>query len=150
MKFGISAGVLVVQNKRVLLVHHQETGQYDFWVPPGGKLLGEESIFAGAQREAPEETGLMVTPERIAYIQEFVEPGYHFSKFFIYCPTYTGELSLENRDADESFLVEAQFFARAQLQELTVHPEILKDQFWDDLKAGFPQTRYLGLERIEI
>jgi 8-oxo-dGTP diphosphatase len=149
VRYGISAGALVVQDNRVLLVHHVEKGRYDFWVPPGGSVEGEESIFECARRETLEETGLRVDLDRIVYIQEFVEPGYHFCKFFIVCAAYTGNVTLENRDADESFLVDARFFARDQLEALTVYPEIMRGQFWDDLKAGFPRTRYLGLEKIE-
>jgi len=149
MRYGISAGALVVQDGRLLLVHHQEAGRYDFWVPPGGSLEGEESIFQCAQRETFEETGLSVDPGRIVYIQEFIEPGYHFCKFFILCEAQSGQLTIGNRDSDESFLVDARFFAQDQLKEMTVFPEILKGQFWDDLESGFPMTRYLGLEKID-
>lgn len=120
MRYGISAGALVVQDGQLLLVHHQEPGRFDFWVPPGGSLVGEESIFECAQREAFEETGLSVRPDRIVYIQEFVEPGYHFCKFFIYCRAYGGQITIENRDCAESFLVEARFFAQEQLIDRTV------------------------------
>jgi len=78
-----------------------------------------------------------------------VEPDYHFCKFFILCTAYSGALTLANKDADESFLVDARFYSREELQWVSVRPEILKHQFWDDLEAGFPQTRYLGLVRVE-
>jgi ADP-ribose pyrophosphatase YjhB (NUDIX family) len=148
MRYGISAGALIVRDGRLLLVHHREEGQYDFWVPPGGRLEGEESILACARREAFEETGLRVEPGRIAYIQEFVQPGYHFCKMFVLCTASAGEITLEYREAYEGFLVDARFLAREELAGLVVHPEILKGQFWDDLASGFPRTRYLGLERI--
>jgi 8-oxo-dGTP diphosphatase len=148
MRYGISACALIVQEGLLLLVHHQEPGQFDFWVPPGGSLKGDESIFECAQRETFEETGLRVDPDRIVYIQEFVEPGYHFCKFFIWCTAYPGDITIENRDPHESFLVDARFFARDQLKEMTVYPEILKGQFWHDIESGFPVTRYLGLEKL--
>ena len=148
MRYGISAAALIVQDERILLVRHKETGRYDFWVPPGGSLQGEESIFACARRETLEETGLSVELGRIVYVQEFVEPGYHFCKFFILCASYRGAITLANRDREESFLVDARFFSRQELPGLTVYPEILRGQFWDDLPACFPLTRYLGLEKI--
>jgi len=150
MRYGISAGALVVQGGQLLLVHHQEPGQFDFWVPPGGRLVGEESIFECAQREAFKETGLNISPDRIVYIQEFVEPGYHFCKFFIHCTAQGGQTTVENRNSAESFLVEARFFAQDQLKGLIVYPEILKGLFWDDEISGFPMTRYLGLEKIQV
>jgi ADP-ribose pyrophosphatase YjhB (NUDIX family) len=138
-----------VQDSRLLLVNHRERGRYDFWLPPGGRLEGSESIFDCARRETLEETGLIVEPDRIVYVQEFAEPGYHFVKFFILCSGFSGELTLENRDEDESFLVDAAFLSREELWEFDVHPAALRDEFWADLESGLQQTRYLGLERIE-
>ena len=150
MRYGISAAALVVRNEQILLVHHRETGRYDFWVPPGGGLQGSESIFECARRETLEETGLDVELDRILYIQEFWEPGYHFCKFFIRCKTFSGELTLANKDQDEGFLVDARFFAQDDLRGLPVFPEILKEQFWEDVQAEYPVTRYLGLEPIRF
>jgi 8-oxo-dGTP diphosphatase len=137
----------VVQDERLLLIHHQAEG-YDFWVPPGGGLHGHESIFDCARRETLEETGLVVELDRILYIQEFWEPGYHFCKFFILGRRLSGELTLANREPGEGFLVEARFFSQDELRDLTVHPEILREGFWEDLKAGGAATRYLGLEQL--
>ena len=149
MRYGISAAALVLQDSRLLLVNHRERGRYDFWLPPGGRLEGSESIFDCARRETLEETGLIVEPDRIVYVQEFAEPGYHFVKFFILCSGFSGKLTLENRDENESFLVDAAFLAREELWELDVHPAVLREEFWADLESGPQQTRYLGLERIE-
>ena len=149
MRYGISAAALIVQQKRLLLVNHRKSGQYDFWVPPGGKLQGNESIFDCAQRETMEETGLSVALDRIVYIVEYAEPGYHFCKFFIRCKTFDGHPTLANRESDKTFLASARFLSRADMDGLDVRPTILKDRFWADLEAGFPETRYLGLEEIK-
>jgi 8-oxo-dGTP pyrophosphatase MutT (NUDIX family) len=148
MRYGISAAALIVQDQRVLLVNHRVAGQYDIWLPPGGRMEGEESIFDCARREAFEETGLRVEPEHILYIQEFVEPDYHFCKFFILCSAFSGTLTLEQRAPEEDFLVAARFFAPPELIGLDVRPEILKKQFWTDIELENPPTRYLGSERI--
>ena len=149
VRYGISAAALIVQHKHLLLVNHRKSGQYDFWLPPGGKLQGQESIFDCARREVLEETGLSVDLDRIVYIVEYVEPHYHFCKFFISCKRFAGTLTLANREPEETFLVNARFFAKADLRGLDVRPAILQDRFWDDLEAGFPKTRYLGLKKIE-
>lgn len=148
MRYGISAAALIVQDDKVLLVNHREPGRYDFWLPPGGSLEGNESIFHCAQRETFEETGLTVELGHILYIQEYWEPEYHFCKFFILCKAFGGSLSAANRGADELFLVDARFFPRDELRRIAVHPEILRDQFWEDVKVEHPVTRYLGIERM--
>ena len=149
MRYGISAAALVTQQQRLLLVNHRERGQYDFWVPPGGKLQGSESIFDCARRETMEETGLSVVLDRIIYIVEYAEPGYHFCKFFIRCKRFDGDLTLTNREQGETFLVNARYFSKAEMEGIDVRPTILKDQFWADLEAEFPETQYLGLEKIK-
>ncbi len=149
MNYGISAAALIVQNNEVLLVHHREAGQYDFWVPPGGRLEGEESIMDCAKREALEEAGFIVEPGSLLYYQEFVEPGYHFCKFFILSKIVGGNLTLKNRGKEEDFLVEAHFFSQNRLADLDVRPDILKQQFWRDLTEKAPPTRYLGLIRVK-
>ena len=150
MRYGISAAALVLDNDRLLMVNHCEPGAYDFWLPPGGRLEGNESILDCARRETFEETGLAVQPQRILYVQEFVEPGYHFVKFFVLCRSFSGELTLANRDADESWLVDAGFFSQPEMQGIQVRPPVLKGRFWADLAAGNRQAVYLGLEAIEF
>ena len=144
----MSAAAVIVQHNRVLLVHHSKRGEFDFWLPPGGGLEGQESIFDCASREALEETSLEVELDRIIYVQEFVESDYHFCKFFILCRSYNGTISLKNKTAEEDFLVDARFFSESDLSSMDVRPDILKAQFWSDLRAGFPKSRYLGLHTI--
>ena len=148
MRYGISAASIVLKEHKVLLVNHYEPGRYDFWVPPGGSLIGSESIFDCARRETFEETGLVIDLDKIVYIQEFLDQDYHFCKFFVLSTGYRGEVSLRNRLDDEGFLVDARFLSMHELLELDVKPDILQDQFWVDAARDFPTTRYLGLEVI--
>ena len=149
MRYGISAAALIVQDERLVLVNHRVPGHYDYWLPPGGGLKGDESLLDCARREVFEETGLSIELGPILYIQEFVEPGYHFCKFFLLGERVGGELTLANRDEGEDWLVDLRFFSREALQGMVVFPEILKDQFWEDLAAGTACMQYLGLERID-
>ncbi len=132
----------------MLLVNHWGPG-YDFWVPPGSTLEGDESIFNCARRETLEETCLSVDLGRIAYIQEIVESGYHFVKFSVVAKSSTGTLTIENRAAAEDFLVDARFFARDELGGLTVYPERISGEFWADLEDGFPHTLYPGEQHVD-
>jgi 8-oxo-dGTP pyrophosphatase MutT (NUDIX family) len=54
--FTASAFVLCPEGTKVLLVHHAKLGR---WLQPGGHVeSGDVSLFAAAQREAVEETGV--------------------------------------------------------------------------------------------
>ena len=60
-------------------------GGSSWWHPERCLVLhaGTSSEFECARRELAEETSLVVELDRIVYIQEYVEPHYHFRKFFI-------------------------------------------------------------------
>ncbi len=159
MQYAISAGALVVRGGCLLLVHHQ-AADYDFWVPPGGRLQGDESILECAARETREETGLAVAPGRIVYVEEFVEQDLHFCKFWFFAEESGGELYFEGDVSDEerarlarlrsgdAHVIDARLVSQGGMRELAVYPRMLRDRFWEDLRRGFPETRYLGLQRI--
>ena len=77
MRYGTSAPGIIVEDDKVLMVHHVETG-YDFWTMPGGRLEGDESVFGCVRRDMAEETRLAAELKRTVYIQEFVDPDCHF------------------------------------------------------------------------
>lgn len=146
MRHRIGAAGIVLRGDTLLLVRHQRPGLYDFWLPPGGGLEGEESLFETAQREVHEETGLIVRAERLLSLQEIVEPGLRICKSFVLCSEVGGELSLDHRVSDErERLVGAQFLPEEALAGLDVRPEVFRETFWRDWRAGFPAFRYLGL-----
>ncbi|MBB6099374.1 ADP-ribose pyrophosphatase YjhB (NUDIX family) [Deinobacterium chartae] len=148
MRHRISAAGVVVRDGALLLVRHHRPGHYDFWLPPGGGLEGAESVFEGAEREVLEETGLRVRAVRLLYVQEILEPGLRIFKSFVLCSETGGELSSGGRVGDErNFLVDARFLGPHELVKLELYPEVFRREFWDDLRAGFPETRYLGLHR---
>jgi 8-oxo-dGTP diphosphatase len=149
MRFGISAAGLVLRQGRLLLVRHYRAGEFDFWLPPGGALEGEESIPECAEREVREETGLLVRAGPILYVQEFVQPGFHFCKFFLLCEEVGGSLSLVNREPEEvEFLEEARFVGRDEVAALDLRPPALREEVWEDMAAG-AGTRYLGLQVVD-
>jgi ADP-ribose pyrophosphatase YjhB (NUDIX family) len=156
LEHRIRAAAIIVQDDKILLVRHQHpvTG-LDFWVPPGGGLEGDETIYECARREAHEETGLNVELGEIVYLREFVDlpDATHHLEVFILARSFEGELTTANlRSGDEDFSVvkEARFLSREDIAGLTVYPEILKDEFWSVLASKDGLTlRYLGLQKVD-
>jgi 8-oxo-dGTP diphosphatase len=143
----ISAGALVVHDHRVLLVKQRFPGREDFWVPPGGGTGGKESLMDCAVRECFEETGLKVRPVKFVYIEEFFDAGKRFCKHWIQCELIGGKLSLEHENARQrDELLDARFFAQAELATVNVFPSLMRDHFWTDLAAGFTQVRHIAFE----
>ena len=152
MKHRIRAAALVVHDDRLLLVKSRipHTGGI-CWVPPGGGVLGEESIFECARREAFEEAGVSVEVGRVAYWGQFIDEHNYVHNFeaYILCDSFSGEPTTDNNLGlpDEFDVLEAVFLSREEMANLTVYPEQLKDEFWDDLKGGFTEPRFLGVRR---
>ena len=140
----------MVQDNRLLLVKSlvPQTGDI-VWVPPGGGLVGSESILECTAREAFDEAGVTVDLDRILYLRDFVdwETDTHHFEVFILSKSFTGTPTSENVVGlgDEEYVLEARFLSREEMIGKIVYPEILMDGFWDDLKNGFPDTRYLGV-----
>ena len=147
MKHRIAAGALVVEGDRVLLVHHRRPGAFDFWVPPGGAVEGTETLQAAAIREVAEETSLQVEILRLAYIEELVLSGTRQCKFWFLARRGGGAISVDRAAARAEHIVEVALLSRGELDARPVFPEVLRAGFWDDLRAGFAQPRYLGVSR---
>ncbi len=140
----ISAGALVIQDNRVLLVKHCIPGKEDFWVPPGGGAEGDESLKGCAERECFEETGLRVRAHKIAYIEEFFDDGRRICKHWIKCEPIGGEINFSNVTEEELDIIrEARFVSRKEIIALNVFPRLMQERFWDDYAAGFPNTHHI-------
>ena len=153
MKHRIRSAAIVVDNDKILLVKHKHPKSgIEFWVPPGGGLEDSESIYDCAIRETYEETGLKVILGEIRYLHEFVDPehGEHNFEIFIQAKSSVGELTISHvnpDDRDGPYVKEVRFLSRVDISGLNVYPEILKNEFWEELRSGKFQARYIGQER---
>jgi len=57
---------------------------------------------------------------------------------------------MQSKGRMKVFWVDASFLAGEDLQDVTIHPEILREHFWGDLKAEYLLNRCLGLSRLRI
>ncbi|MEX0763133.1 MAG: NUDIX domain-containing protein [Dehalococcoidia bacterium] len=151
MRHRIRAAALITEGNSILLVKEVQDGR-EWWVPPGGGVEGDEDIYECARRETLEETGLDVTLRRqVVYIREFIERATdtHHIELFLAAERVQGKLIVGSNDDEgpySHFIQDVRYVPRSQLGQITVYPAALLDGFWDDLAAGFPSTRNLGLE----
>lgn len=151
MQHRIRIAVIIINDNKILIVKHvhPETG-YTWWVPPGGGIEEfDSSIFECAKREAFEETNLKIEASKILYIREFYSKETQIlnMELFTLADSFHGEIGLENiegKGPDELFIKGVSWFSKEELKDIIVFPEILRDEFWDDYAAGFPNTKYLG------
>ncbi len=157
MKQRIRVASIITQENKILLVKHvhPETG-YTWWVPPGGGIKKEDSsIFDCAKREVFEETNLTIETSKIIYLREYLDKrdslentdGVLNIEIFILADSYSGEVNMNNikgSGPDELFIKQVEWLSKKEIQDITVYPEILKDDFWNNYKQGFLDTKYLG------
>lgn len=150
MRQRIAAGAIVVDGDRVLLVHHQRPGVFDFWVPPGGGVAGAEPLPQAAAREVLEETGLEVEIGRLAYIDELMIGETRQCKFWYLARASHKRISTASATARAEHIVEAAFLTRIEFAGKTVYPHVLREAFWEHLREGFAQPHYLGVRAAEV
>ena len=150
MKHRIAAGVIVEEEGRILLVRHTKPSAYDFWVAPGGGAEGNEDLFAVAKREVFEETGLLVEPLLIAYIEEFSSPHSRECKVWFTGRVVGGTMNTSSSEAAREHITEAAWLSRSEFEGKTVFPPMLHHEYWQDKQKGFTLSRYVGLRAMEF
>ncbi len=157
MLFRVRASALILnEHDELLMVLHDDPLVKETWLmPPGGGLEAGENALEALVREVKEECGVTCQPEELLYVREYVSDDaqlHHLGMFFRGALTEKHEKVVAGNDPEleEQLIKECRFYSREELQNITIdiYPEILKDQFWKDLKNEFVGHQvYLGQQR---
>lgn len=130
----------------ILLVRNRND---NFWYPPGGGLEADEDLTECATREMLEETDLHVDLIRLLYAQELHEPKNdmaYIELFWLAKLSHEQEINKDHVDLDPQGSVgEAKWFTKADLQDLTIFPERLKNTFWDNVDKTVDEDPFIGV-----
>lgn len=114
-------GILVCENK-ILLVKHKYPGKEGyFWSPPGGGLHFGEKIQDCLEREFDEETGLKIKAGDFLFLNEFLQPPLHAVELFFSINSYHGELfkGTDPELAKESQIItDVRFLSMAEIKNI--------------------------------
>jgi ADP-ribose pyrophosphatase YjhB (NUDIX family) len=115
---------------------------------PGGAVEPDELIPEAATRELFEETGLVVRPERLLYVNDnfFTDPvwapeGMHDLGFYWLCRVAGGEFDPGpqfEHSGDMEFRLEARWHTPDELRGLPFYPEWLAEELERGLRDGWP------------
>lgn len=115
-----AAGVIVIHERRILLVRRGNPPQRGRWTVPGGRVEPGESLQEAAVREALEETGLRVRIEREAlHVQLPTADGRSFDVHDFVASVVGGELQ-RGDDADD-----VRWFTREELAGVDLTENLL-------------------------
>ena len=126
----ISAGAIIVQGGRILLVRYGDAlhGR-SYLVGPGGRVENDENIIQAVVREVKEETGLDVTPDKIPFIEDLISQRTRMVKIWVLCRPIGGQL-VKTQGAVNEGIIEAKWYHKEELKDEVVYPTILASTDW--------------------
>lgn len=139
---------ILVENNKILLVRHQGlNGTYNLWSPPGGGLAYGEKILDCLVREFAEETGLRILPGRFLFMREYLNEPLHAIELFFAVKLIGGTLQV---GLDPELSAQAQLIqevAFKSLADLRQDPTTRMHQIFVDLihldDLFMPQNQFL-------
>ena len=114
----IGVGALIVENGRVVVIKRGNAPLLGEWSIPGGMLELGETLRQGAEREALEETGLVVRATELLGVFDRIVPDeegnivYHYVLIDFLCQRLSGELRAGADAAD------ARWFTPEEIEKL--------------------------------
>lgn len=130
--------VVVVNDKKEILMVKQHHENRDIWMVPGGGIEEGENSIQASVREVKEETGLDITVTGMAWHMEEVSEarGQRFVNYMV-GKVEGGQLNLgrdPELDDDKQVLREVAFMSKEEIDELeNVFPDFFRDEIWDIL-----------------
>lgn len=144
-----SCGIILVDDK-ILLVHQQvPTRRQPIWLPPGGGVNFGEPAREALEREFKEETDLEVTAHDLLALHEFIEPPYHAVELYFRAEIVSGTPrtgSDPELDADDQQILACEFKSIEYLTEINLYPKFLTSEFLspNSMASG---TKYFKTEK---
>lgn len=93
---------ILVQDEKLLLIKHSGLGAAGYlWSPPGGGMEYGFSAGENLKREFLEETGLQVEVKEFLFICELLKPPFHAIELF-YSVTAVGGVLMQGKDPEMS------------------------------------------------
>ena len=145
----ISAGAIIIRNNKVLLARYTNRSGGSFLVGPGGGVLEHEGINEAVVREVQEETGLMVRPGKILFVEDLLSRRYRMIKIWMLCHVSTSRIR-KTQGAIEEGITEVAWYTRNNLDNEIVHPSVLLSQDWTSFFLPGWETQYMELKKADF
>src|SRR3979411_2993496 len=117
----LRVAAIIVRNRQILLVEHRKRGE-KYWVLPGGRLEGLETLDAALRRELHEELGLDARVRELVIVSEMLAPDRHVVNLMFH--TEIGGGRAPRRDRADPVLAGWQWVSTDQLPRLDFRPPI--------------------------
>ena len=135
----LRVAAIISRGEQLLLVEHRKQGQR-YWVLPGGRLEGRETLQAALRRELREELRLDVQVGRLVIVSEMLAPDRHVVSLIF--EAQIGEGSEPRLDQADPVLAGWQWVAVNRLPRMDFRPPIA------DTVAAVIGERFAGPVRV--
>lgn len=111
---------ILLQDEKILLVNHKGlTASGIFLSPPGGGVQFQEKMEETLKREFLEETGLHIQLKDFLFFDEYIKENIHAIEFFFKVEVISGALEIGNDPEEtEQIIDNVDFYALNELQNL--------------------------------
>ena len=137
----LRAAALIVRADQILLVEHRKRGQR-YWVLPGGRLQGNETLDAALRRELHEELALEARIGQLLIVCETLAPDRHVVNLIFQAEI--GEGITPRLDQRDPVLAGWQWVSAEQLPRLDFRPPIADAVRAVIAESFFGPVRVLG------
>jgi 8-oxo-dGTP diphosphatase len=135
----LRVAAIIVRQEQLLLVEHRKRG-HRYWVLPGGRLQGSETLETALRRELREELNLEARIGSLAIVCETLAPERHIVNLLFQAEI--GEEAEPQLDAADEVLAGWQWVAVDRLPRMDFRPPIA-----EPLRAVIAE-RFLGPVRL--
>ena len=68
----------------------------------------------------------------------------------MFCDYLSGTPYVAESETAHEYIIDAGWFDKSDLQNLTLFPDVLKNGFWNDLENNFNEVKYLPIREMEF
>ena len=125
-KFGnrlrLRVNGIILRDDKILLLKHDYIGKTgELWAPPGGGLQYGESVDEALKRELKEEINIELKSYSFLFINEFLKPPLHAIELFFKIEAFEGEIKLgydPEMEAGQQIINDVQYFNLKELKQM--------------------------------
>jgi ADP-ribose pyrophosphatase YjhB (NUDIX family) len=117
----LRVAAIIVRGTQILVVEHRKRGER-YWVLPGGRLEGLETLEAALRRELTEELSLDARVGQLVIVSEMLAPDRHVVNLMFHAEI--GEEAEPRLDRADPVLAGWQWVSTDQLPRLDFRPPI--------------------------
>lgn len=126
-----SCAIIIHLGKILLIKQKAPTRSEPIWLPPGGGVEMGESSLEAVVREVFEETHLTISPKKLLYVHEFIEPPFHAVELYYLSEIVSGELQ-KGTDPElglgDQQIMECEFVDISHLINFPLYPDFLQEE----------------------